>query len=101
MDKVNRYHRQADNTGSNYLTLLTHIVQSMRKYSGSIHINQDLAELIAWDIARLLPVDFSIPESTQLTVKEVMTFAEQSRKHSVLSEKLKPTRVTDNRTETT
>jgi hypothetical protein len=87
---------QADNTGSNYLTLLTHIVQSMRKHAGTIHINHDLAEIIAWDIARLLPVEFSIPEADQISVTEILNYAEGKRKSKAKITKLKSTRITNN-----
>lgn len=94
MEQVNQ---QADNTGSNYLTLLHQIVKTMRSYTGSLQINHELAETLAWDLAGIIPTNYSLPQANQLTVREVLDYAEHKSEKARTYLKLNPTRFTDNR----
>lgn len=67
----------ADNTGVNYLTLITIIQVEMKKHLGSRNIDHDLCQNIAWEIAGAIPSNVILPKASETTIHEVLEFAEE------------------------
>lgn len=67
----------ADNTGVNYITLITIVETEMKHHHGHASIDHELSQKIAWNIARSIPPNIMLPQARKTTVADVLAFAEK------------------------